>query len=54
MRLPLLPYSRLKLSGPRCVVCHEIINGDPRVIVRGMHFHRRCASYRLRTERPHH
>jgi hypothetical protein len=41
----------MKVSSPRCVVCHREINGDPEVRIRGMHFHRRCASYRMRMER---
>ena len=51
MRIPLLPHPSLKASGPRCVVCHDAINGDPQVRIRGMHFHRRCATYKTRTER---
>jgi hypothetical protein len=51
MRVPLLPRSVVKVSGPRCVVCHDVINGDPDVTIRGMHFHRRCASYKRRMER---
>ena len=51
MRVPLLPHPSLKVSGPRCVVCHSEINGDPQVRIRGMHFHRRCATYRMRTQR---
>jgi hypothetical protein len=53
MRLPLLSPSVVKVSGPRCVVCHGVINGDPEVRIRGMHFHRRCATYKLRRERVH-
>ena len=51
MRLPLLPHPRVRASGPRCVVCHGEINGDPKVRIRGMHFHRRCATYKTRTAR---
>jgi len=53
MRLPLLPHPSVNASGPRCVVCHGEINGDPQVRIRGMHFHRRCATYKTRTERSH-
>jgi hypothetical protein len=49
MRLPLLQHPVVKVSGPRYVVCHREINGDPQVTLRGMHFHRRCATYRTRT-----
>ena len=51
MRLPLLPHPVVKASGPRCVVCHSEINGDPQVTLRGMHFHRRCATYKTRIDR---
>ena len=51
MRLPLLSHPSVKVSGPRCVVCHSQINGDPQVTIRGMHFHRRCATYKTRMER---
>jgi hypothetical protein len=51
MRIPLLPYRPARATGPRCVVCHDAINGDPQVRIRGMHFHRRCATYKTRAER---
>lgn len=51
MRIPLLPPAPLKTTGPRCVVCHESINGDAQLRIRGMHFHRRCATYKSRAAR---
>jgi len=51
MRIPLPTRASLKARGPRCVVCHDEIDGDPQVRIRGMHFHRRCATYKTRNER---
>ena len=51
MRLPLLTGRAIRDGGPRCVVCHDAINGAPRITLRGMHFHRRCATYKTRAAR---
>ena len=45
-----MPQRVTPASSPRCVVCHDAINGDAQVRIRGMHIHRRCASYKLRSE----
>ena len=51
MRIPLVPLRTARAAGPRCVVCHDAINGDPQIRLRGMHFHRRCATYKTRATR---
>lgn len=51
MRIPLLRRRPAAERGPRCVVCQDMINGDPEIRLRGMHFHRRCATYKQRTTR---